>query len=220
MVPVTRRIAATVLFVAGVALASPAVAGPPTEAMRGYVDQLFAVLDDPALKQPARSADRQRTIRAVAEHALDMRESARRALATHWEPRTAAERDRFVRLFTDLIDQAYLSRITLDGERIALDGETVSDRDATINGRALSKSGGVTPVQFALHQDDTGRWRLYDVSFEGMSLVGTYRAQFNKIIRVSSFEELMSRLEAKTRAGAEAQASSVTGSPTAKTATP
>jgi phospholipid transport system substrate-binding protein len=59
-------------------------------------------------------------------------------------------------------------------------------------------------VQFFLHQDGTGRWRLYDVSFEGMTLVGTYRAQFNKIIRASSFDELVARLEAKTRTDAQA----------------
>jgi phospholipid transport system substrate-binding protein len=147
-------------------------------------------------------------VRALAEEALDFNESARRSLAAHWDARTPAERARFAQVFTDLIDNAYLSRIAFDGERIALDSESVTDREAIVKGRALSKSGGATPIQFFLHQDGTDRWRLYDVSFEGMSLVGTYRAQFNKIIRTTSFDELMTRLEAKTRA--EAQASSPT----------
>jgi phospholipid transport system substrate-binding protein len=59
-------------------------------------------------------------------------------------------------------------------------------------------------VTFSLHQGADGGWRVYDVSFEGMSLVGNYRAQFNKIIRGSSFDELVARLEAKTRVDAQA----------------
>jgi phospholipid transport system substrate-binding protein len=177
---------------------SPASAGPPTEALRSYVDRLFTVLGDARLKSPARAVERQRAVRALAEEALDFTESSRRALGAHWEARTPAERARFVRLFTDLIDHAYISRISLDGETIALDGESVSGQEAVVKGRALTGSGA-TPVQFFLHRGPEGHWRLYDVSFEGMSLVGSYRAQFNKIIRASSFDALVSRLEAKTR---------------------
>jgi phospholipid transport system substrate-binding protein len=35
------------------------------------------------------------------------------------------------------------------------------------------------------------RWRVYDLSVEGLSLVANYRAQFNKIIRTSSYEALV-----------------------------
>jgi phospholipid transport system substrate-binding protein len=216
MIAQSRRIAAALTFLVGVAVASPASAGPPTDALNGYVERLFATLDDASLKAPGRAADRHRSVRALMEDALDFRESSRRALGVHWDARTDAERVRFVRLFTDLIDHAYLSRLSLDGEKIALDSETVSGKEAIVKGRALSKSGGATPVQFSLHEAADGRWRVYDVSFEGMSLVGNYRAQFNKIIRASSFDELVVRVEAKTRT--EAQASS--GSEPAKTTTP
>jgi phospholipid transport system substrate-binding protein len=204
MSALTRCTAVALVLLLGVA--SPAVAGEPTETLRVYVDRLFAILEDPAFKAPGRNPERHRALRAMAEEALDFRESARRALGTHWEARTEAERTRFVRLFTDLIDQAYLTRLSPDGEKLALDSETITGTEATVKGRALSKGGSATHVVFSMSQGADSRWRVYDVSFEGMSLVGNYRAQFNKIIRASSFEELLARLEAKTRA--EAQASS------------
>lgn len=197
MIDQSRRIAAALVLLLGVAVASPASAGPPTDALRAYVDRLFGALD--SLKELGRTADRHRTVLALVEEALDFKESSRRALGAHWEARTPEERIRFVHLFTELVDHAYLTRLELDGEKIALDSETITDKEALVKGRALSKSGSATPVQFGLHQANDGRWRVYDVSFEGMSLVGSYRAQFNKIIRASSFDELVARLEAKTR---------------------
>ena len=202
---VVRRLAASVAVVLSVVLASTtASAGPPSEALRAYIDRLLVVIDDSALKVPARAAERQRTVRALAENALDFNESARRALGPHWDARTPAERERFVRLFSELIDQAYLARLSLDGEKIVLGSETVTGTEAVVNARALSKNGGATPVEFYLLPSPDGRWRVYDVSFEGTSLVGNYRAQFNKILSTTSFEELLKLLEAKTRTEAQA----------------
>jgi len=38
------------------------------------------------------------------------------------------------------------------------------------------------------------RWLIYDVLVENVSLVANYRSQFDRIIRTSSYEELVNRL--------------------------
>jgi phospholipid transport system substrate-binding protein len=43
---------------------------------------------------------------------------------------------------------------------------------------------------------DGGRYRIYDVVIEGISLVGNYRSQFNSILQKSSFREMMDKLRA------------------------
>ena len=49
---------------------------------------------------------------------------------------------------------------------------------------------------YRMHRRD-GRWLAYDVTIEGISLVGNYRAQFNKIIQTSSHAGLVAALRAK-----------------------
>jgi phospholipid transport system substrate-binding protein len=195
--PRVRALFALVILLLAV---SPAQAGEPTEALRESVDRMFALLDDPALKGMLRTAERQRALRALAEEAIDFREAARRTLGSAWDSRTAAEREHFVKLFADLIDHGYLGRVSHDGEQIVYDDESVTGMQAVVRARAIAKDGDATPVLFAMRQGEDGRWRVCDVSFAGMSLVGTYRAQFTKIMRRGSYEELISRLEAKTRA--------------------
>jgi phospholipid transport system substrate-binding protein len=41
------------------------------------------------------------------------------------------------------------------------------------------------------------RWRIYDVSIEGVSLVANYRTQFNSVIRTSSYDELLGRMRSR-----------------------
>jgi len=186
------------------ALATPARAGAPTESLRSYIDQLFTLLDDPTLKGTSRTAARQRELRAVLEDAVDFQEAARRSLGEHWETRTPEDRSHFVRLFTDLIDQVFVGRLSHEGEKIAYDEETLIGQAATVRAHAVSKGGDITPVAFFLRQDDDTKWRIYDVGFAGMSLVGMYRAQFAKVIRATSYEGLIIRLEEKTRFNGQA----------------
>ena len=41
------------------------------------------------------------------------------------------------------------------------------------------------------------RWLIYDVSIEGVSLIGNYRTQFNSVLRTSSYGGLVKRMRAK-----------------------
>ena len=41
------------------------------------------------------------------------------------------------------------------------------------------------------------RWLIYDVHIENVSLIANYRSQFDRIIRGSSYEELVRRLKQK-----------------------
>ncbi len=42
-----------------------------------------------------------------------------------------------------------------------------------------------------------GRWAVYDVSIEGISLIGNYRTQFNSVIQRSGYADLVAKLKAK-----------------------
>jgi phospholipid transport system substrate-binding protein len=43
-----------------------------------------------------------------------------------------------------------------------------------------------------------GRWLVYDVVIEEVSLVSNYRSQFNKIINSQGFNELMKKLRTRS----------------------
>src|SRR5437660_458587 len=93
------------------AFASVASAGTPIEELRGYVDRVMVVLETPELKPADRNADRHRAVRVIVDEGLDFREAARRTLGAQWDARTPAEQARFVELFTQLIDKAYVAKV-------------------------------------------------------------------------------------------------------------
>jgi len=198
----THRTALVSLF-AIVLTATVAWAGAPTEQLKTQVEQVIKVLDDPALKD--KPAERRTQVRKMAEDIFDYPDTARRALGNHWNQRTPQEREEFTRLFGDLLDRAYISKIDLyQGEKVKWVGESVNADDALVKTTIATKSGTEIPVDYRMHLKD-GRWRVYDVIIEGVSLVSNYRTQFNKIVQTESYDSLVQKL--KARGGATPAAS-------------
>jgi phospholipid transport system substrate-binding protein len=193
MLAVTVMMAGTVFTGSG-----PAWAGAATDQIRGRIDRVLAVLQDPALKQEARVADRREAIRTVAYEIFDFRELSQRALARHWQGRTPAERDEFVLLFADLLERTYIRQIEQysGGERIQYLSESADGDQATVRTKIVTKAGTEIPVDYRMHRVGD-QWRVYDVAIEGVSLVSNYRAQFDRIIRGSSYKALAEKLKAK-----------------------
>jgi phospholipid transport system substrate-binding protein len=172
--------------------ATVACAGIPTEQLRSQVDRVIKILDDPALKD--RPAERRAQVRKIAEEIFDYPDTARRALGPHWTARSPQEREEFTRLFADLLDRAYISKIDLyQGETVKWLGETINGDDATVKTSIQTKSGTDVPVEYRMHLKN-GRWSVDDVIIEGVSLVSNYRTQFNKIVQTESYDSLVQKL--------------------------
>jgi len=183
----------TLLATAGtlvLGLLSAAAAGAPTDVVKGYTDAVMKVLEDASLKP----ADRREAVRKLANEAFDVQETARRALGPHWRERTPAEREEFVTLFAELLERTYISRIDLyGGERLKFIDEKIDGALALVRAKVVTKQGTEVPVEARMNMKKD-RWLIYDVAIENISLVSNYRAQFDRIIRTSSYAELVKRL--------------------------
>lgn len=186
-----RRAALTLALVLG--LGGQAWAGSPTEQLRFYTDQVMKVLESRTMTAP----ERLEAVRAVASEAFDVSETAQRALGLHWQQRTPAERQEFVQVFRSLLEQTYLSRIgEFGGERIKYVSERIDGDRAIVRAVIVTKNGTEVPVESRLLQK-ADRWLIYDVLIENISLIASYRSQFDRVIRTASYPELIRRLKAR-----------------------
>lgn len=190
-----RTLITSFAVLVALSLASVARAGAPTDTLRQTVDQVIKILSDPALadKPDARRAQ----VRKVSENIFDYPDTARRSLGPHWNARTPQQQQEFVKLFADLLDRSYISKIELyHGERVKYVGENADGAEAVVKTLITTKQGSDVPVDYRMHSQN-GRWMVYDVIIEGVSLVSNYRTQFNKIIQTESYDSLVQRLRAK-----------------------
>jgi len=190
-----------VLLVVGLVLSvvTNGWAGAPTDQLRSYTDQILKVLEDQSLSLPEKRA----AVRKLANEAFDTMETAQRVLGQHWQQRTPAEREEFAKLFANLLEQTYISRIDeFGGEKLTYVSEQITGDKAVVRARILTTKGTEVPVESRLTLKGE-RWLTYDILIENLSLISNYRAQFDRVIRSSGYPELVKRLQARVDALSE-----------------
>ena len=194
----TRFAAAMIVatLVAGGAL-DHARAGAPTDQVKSGTDQVLKIIQDPALKGADKTPVRRQQLRTVVDQVFDWQETGKRALGRHWQPLTPEQRQQFSSLFADLVERSYVGKIELySGEKIIYAGDTIEGDQATVKTKLITKSQTQIPIDYRL-QKEGDRWRVYDVLIEGVSLVGNYRTQFNRVIQQTGYDDLVKKMKTK-----------------------
>lgn len=175
----------------------PSTAGAPTEQIQASVDKLLAILRSPQLKGPGKTKERRDQIRQVISARFDFPEMARRSLGSEWRRLSPKDRDEFVRLYTDLLERAYIDRIeSYSDEKFSYIRESL-DRDfAEVQSRIITGRREEFSLNYKTHLMN-GEWKVYDVVVENISLVNNYRSQFTRIIANAGYEELVRRMKEK-----------------------
>jgi phospholipid transport system substrate-binding protein len=160
------------------------------------------VLDSIKADKQLQAGDRKKAL-ALAEQKIlphvDFREAATLAMGKSWYTATPAQQEQVVKEFREMLVRIYSNAIDV------YRGQTLSvlpvrmppgATDVTVRNRYLKQGAPPVPVEYSMRKTPEG-WKIYDVAIEGVSLVLTYRAEFESITRTSGVAGLIKRLQEK-----------------------
>jgi len=180
-----------------VAIPVPSDAGAPTVAMKTTIDEVLRIVRDKDLKQPAKAEARRQMLETVVSARFDYAEMSRRALGSPWNQLTDQQKQEFVDLFRTLLTNSYADKIeTYSGEGVEYLNERTEKEYAEVRTKVLSGKTEI-PLDYRLI-NKAEEWRVYDVVVDNVSLVNNYRGQFTKILRASSYSDLVDQLRKKS----------------------
>lgn len=190
-------VTAAILALWVVMLAVPSYAGAPTDAMKATIDEVLRIVRANELKQPNKAEERRQLLERVVEARFDYQEMSRRALGAPWNTLSDQEKQEFVGLFRTLLTNSYADKIeTYSGEGVQYLNERTEKDYAEVRTKVLSGKTEI-PLDYRLI-NKVNDWRVYDVVVDGISLVNNYRGQFTKIIKSSSYADLVEQLRKKS----------------------
>ncbi len=180
-----------------------AFAESPTAEVKATVDQVVKIVTDPRYSRETRKEERRQLLREAIVRHLDFQEMARRSLGPEWNRRSPEEQREFIKLFSDFLEMTYVRKIeSYSDEKFVYTGESIEEPYAEVDSKILASNGDKITISYMLHRVNN-EWKAYDLIIDDVSLVNNYRAQFNRVIAKSSFEELLSRIRQKLNELAE-----------------
>ncbi len=176
-----------------------ATADSPIETIRMTIQQARAVLEDPNYQGQDHKQQRLAKVKEIVLPQFDSQEVAKRTLSTHWNGLTDQQRQEFVQLFIALVEKTYSHNLDRYNNSVQFffDHERIEDQFSEVDTRVLDPVQNRTfSIGYRLHNVN-GKWLVYDVVIENVSMVQNYRNQFNRILTKSSYEELIKALQNK-----------------------
>ncbi len=175
--------------------ASTALAGPPTDFVKGKTKDVTSILAKKESKARAKKLDK------ILQQSVDFRELAARSLKGHWEKQTPEAQQEFLDLLQRMLEANYSSK--LSGKQLGadysieyLDEKTRGDL-AIVKTKVMVKED-TKPIAYKLTKKDSG-WIVFDIVIDDISLEETYRESYTAIIEAEGWDSLISRMKEKIK---------------------
>ena len=183
-------------LVASWGVTRPALAGAPTDYVRGILDQVMGLQNNPALSPQARS----QAIHQIIERNFDFALMAKDSLGPTYERLSGGQRQEFTRTFSYLFQDSYTRLVInfLKKENIQY-GRELPEGDKARVDTAIVRTNENIPVTYLMHTAPQG-WILYDVMVDGVSILQNYKTQFAQVIGTKSFAFLLNKMQEQRRA--------------------
>ena len=171
----------------------------PNELLKAKWNAIVMVLQNKELDQELKKKIIDKIMRPVFDSEL----MAKLVLGrTHWPKLTAPQQKRFTELFTERLKNFYLEKTTLYNNEKVLFKPAIQEKNSIHIPMVLISDDKEESILYKLHKmDETGGskikeyWKIYDVEIEGISILLTYRSQFDDILRRGSVKDLFDQLE-------------------------
>jgi phospholipid transport system substrate-binding protein len=164
----------------------------PQAVVQNGMDQILQILT----QYPQDTHDRKEQIQAVVDGYFDFEAIARLAVGPRWKSLLPETQQEFTLEFSKLLFNTYVSDIQKYARQKLTYNRRTIDQGYVVVESLVGDQGGPVSLDYYLHLTD-GKWKVYDISVQGMSLVANYRSQFHSILANSSFDRLSMMLRQK-----------------------
>jgi len=122
-------------------------------------------------------------------------------LGKYWRRASKEQKLRFIRAFRTLLVRTYgVALLEYSDQKIRFLPlrDDPAGGNVTVRSEVIQPDGQRVAINYRLHQRN-GRWKVYDVSVDGVSLVANYRTSFASEIKQQGLDALIERLERHNR---------------------
>jgi len=190
-----KRISCLLLFL--FLLSQVAVADVESEAeekLKTSVDKVFTVLSDKELTMDQKKIKVVEITNSVFGYPLMAKLSLGKK---HWSQFNSKQRSEFTSLFTELFQDFYVDKLDLfSDEEIIFQPPIIANEKKVQVPTVLLSKGKKYSMQYKMAKTKNG-WRIYDIEIEGVSLIHTYRSQYNHILESGEIEDLLTKMREK-----------------------
>jgi len=161
------------------------------ELLKGKLEHVISVLEKKELNEEAKKKEILEIVTPMFNFSLMSKLTLGKK---HWPGLTKDQKDKFTELFTKRLKDSYLDKMMLySDEKIEYKESVQVGKKVQIPTILTSKDNKISML-YKLYKSKLS-WKIYDIEIQGVSLISTYRSQFDEILRSKTVDDLLAKLE-------------------------
>lgn len=113
----------------------------------------------------------------------------------YWPDLSIEKKKRFTVLFVHRLQSSYIDKLDLyKDEEVTINKPVQVKRKIHVLTKLISGTKKIDML-YKLYKSKKRGWLIYDVEIQGVSLITTYRSQFNEVLRTGTIDDLFMKLE-------------------------
>jgi phospholipid transport system substrate-binding protein len=139
--------------------------------------------------------EKNKQVIAIVEPLFDFNLMAKLAMGRkYWPELSEQNRKKFVDLFVARLKATYVDKLSFyTNERVIYGSPVQNGIKIRVPTKVISKTKNYSML-YKLYKSSKG-YKIYDIEIEGVSLISTYRSQFNDILSKGTIDDLLLKLE-------------------------
>jgi phospholipid transport system substrate-binding protein len=169
--------------------------------VRDATAELYAALTGLCSERPPGREELYRLVNETIVPHADFERMARWVMGKYWHRASAQQRSEFSNEFKWLLIRTYATAVqgTSPENIVYLPARKSTSPDRAVVRTEVHAAGAeVVPIHYYMRMRE-GRWLVYDVKIEGISLLTNYRVSFSAEIRHSGVQALIDHLKQKNQ---------------------
>lgn len=161
------------------------------EIVKQKLDAVFAVLQNKDMDQQTKK----KGVNEIVTPMFDFELMAKLTLGKKTWPNLSQEKkEKFTQLYINLLRTSYLDKLALyTDEKVIFEPPAQVDSKVHIPTQLISKDRK-TSILYKLYKPSDG-WKVYDLEIQGVSIIRSYKSQFDEILQKGTIDDLLMKME-------------------------
>ena len=161
------------------------------EFLKSNLNKVFTVLQKKDLSPQARKNE----VVEIVTPMFDFNLMAKLSLGKkYWPGLSQAQKERFTELFIERLRGSYLDKLTAyTDEKIVYETPVAVEKKVHMPTQLISKGNKISML-YKLYPSSNS-WKIYDIEIQGVSIIRSYRSQFDEILQKGTFDDLLQKMQ-------------------------
>ncbi|RXJ88179.1 phospholipid-binding protein MlaC [Arcobacter sp. CECT 8985] len=164
------------------------------EQMTQKIHKVLSILKDSSLKKKQRNEK----IINIMDNSFDYNIMSMLSLGRTWKTISNDQRKSFSKAFIERLKESYIDKLELyNDQKIEINKLKQNKSRLILNTILIGKKENY-PIDYKFYENKkANQWYIYDVNILGVSIIQTYRKQFDEYLKEKSIDDLIQYLKEK-----------------------